>query len=329
MPFERQYKNRTTVKSGKRILFVMAAVLAMSSCTKVYIQEEIAADRQIIVFSSIGGVGDNGYNDLITKGLTRVYMEYKDVSMSYLTPESMEQADSLADKWIRESSRTVKHTLLVLGASDYRGLVEEMLADAEFTSDNEVEILTFEIPELPQSQNCIKAYSFMIPMYNASYQAGVYAAQNGYNHPLVWLAYQQDALLIKARDGFVDGYKSVSDSTIDIRYLSDDWSGYAMDGEAYIQMEEISGKYDFVFPVMGGSNMGIFRYLRENADGPRIVGMDVDQSVYSAKIVGNIIKHIDELLFKIIRDWMNGIPIEHYRDYDTQSGYIEWSPVAD
>ncbi len=317
------------VKLGRHILFVIAAVLILSSCTTVYIEEQRAAERQIIIFSSIGGVGDNGYNDLITKGLTRIYMEHKEVSMSYLTPESMEQADSLVVRWIKESSRNVKHTLIVLSASDYRGLVERMLADTEFKSDNEVEILTFEIPELPQSQNCIKAYSFMIPMYNASYQAGAYAAQHGYNRPLVWLAYQNDALLIKARDGFVDGYKSVSDSAIDVRYLSDDWSGYAMDGEAYIQMEEISGKYDFVYPVMGGSNMGIFRYLRENAGGPSIVGMDVDQSAYSARIVGNIIKHIDELLVRIINDWMNGIPIEHYKDYDTQSGYIEWCPVAD
>ena len=74
--------------------------------------------------------------------------------------------------------------------------------------------------------------------------------------------------------------------------------------------------------------MGIYRYLRENPDGPAVVGMDVDQSIYSANVVGNILKHIDEVLYGLIEDWMNGNPIEHYKEYDTQSGNIEWSPVA-
>ena len=102
-----------------------------------------------------------------------------------------------------------------------------------------------------------------------------------------------------------------------------------MDQDAYMQMEEIDGKYDFIYPVMGGSNMGIFRYLRENPEGPWVAGMDVDQSPYSSNVVGNVIKHIDEILVELVRGWINGSPIEHYKEYDTQSGYIEWCPVAD
>ena len=75
--------------------------------------------------------------------------------------------------------------------------------------------------------------------------------------------------------------------------------------------------------------MGIFRYLRENPDGPWVAGMDVDQSAYSSNVVGNVIKHIDELLEELVRGWINGVPLEHYRDYDAQSGYIEWRPVEE
>lgn len=315
------------MKIRKYIYSLIVPLLALSSCTTIYLEEPV--ERQIIIFSSIGGAGDNGYNDLITKGLTRVYMNLSGVTMNYLTPKTMEQAESSIYKWIDNSSRKAEHTLIVLAASDYRAITEKILLDPGLKPKNEVEILIFEIPELPQSKNNIKAYSFMIPMDGASHQAGEYAAEIGCVNPLIWLACKSDPLLIKAADGFEAGYKSATGEVPDRRYLSTDWHGYSMDKEAYMQMEDIDGEYDFIYPVMGGSNMGIFRYLRENPDGPWVAGMDVDQSAYSSNVVGSVIKHIDKLLEELLKGWINGVPIEHYKDYDTQSGYIEWRPVGD
>lgn len=315
------------MKIRKYIYSLIVPLLVLSSCTTIYLEEPV--ERQIVIFSSIGGAGDNGYNDLITKGLTRVYMDHSGTSMNFLTPESMEQAESQIYKWIDESGGKVAHTLLILAASDYLDIAERILLDPDLNPMNEVEILIFEVPELPQSQNKIKAYSFMIPMDGASRQAGEYAAWMGCANPLIWLAYKSDPLLIKAADGFEAGYKFMTGQIPERRYLSEDWHGYSMDKDAYMQMEEIDGKYDFIFPVMGGSNMGIFRYLREHPDGPWVAGMDVDQSPYSSNVVGSVIKHIDRLLEELLKGWINGVPIEHYKDYDTQSGYIEWRPVAD
>ena len=315
------------MKMRKYIYFLIVPLLVLSSCTTIYLEEPV--ERQIVIFSSIGGAGDNGYNDLITRGLTRVYMDHSGTSMNFLTPESMEQAERQMYKWIDENGGKVAHTLLILAASDYLDIAERILLDPDLNPKNEIEILVFEVPELPQSQNSIKAYSFMIPMDGASYQAGVYAAEAGFVNPLIWLAFESDPLLIKAADGFEAGYKFVTGQIPDRRYLSEDWHGYSMDKDAYMQMEEIDGKYDFIFPVMGGSNMGIFRYLRENPDGPWVAGMDVDQSPYSSNVVGSVIKHIDRLLEELLKGWINGVTIDHYKDYDTQSGYIEWHPVAD
>lgn len=309
------------------ISIITTLLLELMSCTKNYIDKPI--DRQIVVFSSIGGAGDNGYNDAITKGLTKIYMEHSEISMNYLTPESMEQAETMVHKWINESSEKVAQTLIILSGSDYRELTEKIISDSNFNSDNKIEILTFEIPELPQSQNNIKAYSFMIPMDSVSYQVGAFVAKMGCANPLIWLAYENDPLLLRAANGFEEGYKSITRQVPDRRYLSDDWHGYSMDKEAYIQMEEIDGKYDFIYPVMGGSNMGIYRYLRENPGGPWVVGMDVDQSLYSSNVIGSVVKHIDNLLVELVKKWIKGIPIEHYKDYDTQSGYIEWCPIVD
>ena len=316
----------------KRILLCIlasASLVLVPSCSKKG-PEEVVVDRRIVVLSSIGGMGDHGYNDLVMSGLMKSWWAVgrSDAHMFYLGPETMEEAEDFVERWTGPETRSARHTLLVMCSADYRELAESMLADRDFTSENEVEMLVFEVPQLPEPQNGIKAYSFMIPMYGASRDAGVYAAQKGYGKPLIWLADKSDALTRRAGEGFSDGYESVTGTTPEWRYLSDDWHGYTMGGEAYFQMEEVSGQNDFIFPVMGGSNMGIYRYLRENPDGPAVVGMDVDQSIYSTNVVGNILKHIDVVLYGLIEDWMNGNPIEHYKEYDTQSGHIEWSPVA-
>ena len=314
----------------KLAVYSIAVIAGLASCSKVE-PEVTIVDQRIVILSSIGGMGDHGYNDLVMSGLLKSYWAKGrfDAHMFYLGPQTMEEAEAFVERWIGPETKTAKRTLLVMCSADYRELAEKKLADRSFTSENEVDMLVFEVPELPQSQNGIKAYSFMIPMYGASFDAGVYAAQNGYEKPLIWLADKSDALTKRAGEGFSDGYKSViKDATPEWRFLCDDWHGYTMGGEAYAQMEEVSGQYDFIFPVMGGSNMGIYRYLRESPDGPAVVGMDVDQSIYSANVVGNILKHIDVVLQGLIEDWMNGNPIEHYTEYDTESEYIEWSPVA-
>ncbi|MCQ2059400.1 MAG: BMP family ABC transporter substrate-binding protein [Bacteroidaceae bacterium] len=310
-------------------ILAAASLILASSCTRNE-QEETVVDRRIVVLSSIGGMGDHGYNDLVISGLMRSYWDKGrfDAHMFYLGPETMEEAENFIERWIGPETKSAIHTLLVMCSSDYRDLAEKILANRDFTAENQVEMLVFEVPELPESQNSIKAYSFMIPMYQASYQAGVYAALNGYSKPLVWLADKSDTLTRKAGDGFSDGYKSVTEKTPEWRYLSNDWHGYSMGSEAYMQMDDVSSRNDFIFPVMGGSNMGLYRYMRENPGGPAVVGMDVDQSIYSTNVAGNILKHIDDVLYNLIDDWMNGKTIEHYKEYDTQSGYIEWSPVA-
>lgn len=156
-------------------------------------------------------------------------------------PESIEEAESQLYRWLEEGCQKAKHTLFILGSSEYRDLTERILLDPDLNPDSEIEILSFEIPELPQSKNNIKAYSFMITMDGASYQAGAYAADMGFVTPLIWLAYENDALLIKAADGFEAGYKSVTGRIPERRYLSKDWHGYSMDKDAYMQMEEIDG----------------------------------------------------------------------------------------
>ncbi|MCQ2343255.1 MAG: hypothetical protein MJZ75_07220 [Paludibacteraceae bacterium] len=292
-------------------------------------QEDVSpvVRRQVIVLSSPNGIGDHGYNDVIMTGLERAYLKCENMKMLFFDPTSIEKAEALVDYWTQDGASNVERTMVVLAASDYYDLVKKKLSDPNYNPKG-VEMLVFEVPELPESQNTVKAYSFLITMYGASYQAGLYAAEQGKKNPLVWLSNGVDPLLDEARQGFSDGFFLQTGMRPDTACLSVDWHGYSMSEEAYRQMPDKCSKYDFLFPVMGGSNMGIFRYLREHPEGPDVAGMDVDQSLFSANVVGNVLKHIDQVVEKYIVDWSNDLPPEHYNLYDSQSGYIEWSVVA-
>ena len=77
--------------------------------------------------------------------------------------------------------------------------------------------------------------------------------------PLVLLANNTDSPINIAKDGFIAGYGS----DCDVEYLADDWTGYVSASLAYRKMSDWAVDYDFIFPVAGGSNAGIYRYSRE------------------------------------------------------------------
>lgn len=305
------------------ICIILLGVMLFSGCE----HKEEPASRLIVVLSSMGGIGDRGYNDAIMRGIEHSYLTLpSDAYMYIYNPTDIEMAESVVDDYLTAGSHEGTEVLLVLASSDYYDLTLKKIADPSLSSHTE--IMLFEVPELPESVNGIKTYSFIINMYEACYQAGVYAGESGKERPLVWLANSIDPLLGDFLQGFAEGYHSVTNTYPDTAYLSNDWSGYSMSQEAYQAMADISKQYDFVFPVMGGSNMGIYRYLREHEDGPDVAGMDVDQSIYSAHVVGNVIKHIDIVVEDYISKWLNKEYIPEYMEYDAQSGYIEWMLVT-
>lgn len=305
------------------VLFLFIGV----SCEPRVIPMPQTATRQIVVFSAVNGLGDHGYVDLILLGAEHVYLNLpEDTYMQYCNPTTFEQAEQTADYYAHKGAEAYDSTLIVLAGSDYKPLAEKYIHDS--TLNPKVDILVFEVDELPQGRNADHVSAFSVDMYWGSYDAGVSVAQMGFQAPLTWLAREDDYILQLSRDGFSDGYYSVTGMRPDTALLSNDWHGFGMPAVAYQQMEEKSKKYDFIYPVMGGSNMGIYRYLREHPNGPKVAGMDVDQSQYASNVIGSLVKHMDLLVEKYLNDWLNYTPWKRYEKIEANSGYIEWVLTA-
>ena len=109
-----------------------------------------------------------------------------------------------------------------------------------------------------------------------------------------------------------------------MEYLADDWTGYVSASLAYRKMSDWAVTYDFIFPVAGGSNAGIYRYSREFEVSPYLAGMDIDQSSLSNRITGSVIKHIDQLIYRYLTEWVVTGDMPENQLYGLESGYADW-----
>lgn len=306
----------------KKLLLILFLCAAAVACSK---SEDYAQPytHRIIAIASANGIGDQGYIDMIVAGYERVYCSLdQSVYMQICTPLTPEEAYEIAIQSIEKAKDGVP-TLVILGSSEYQPVVERLRTDTSLSGSN-VSILLFETDAIAPASNNLNYYSFMITCYKACYNAGKYVAEKGFASPLIWLAHPLDRQLDFFRDGFSDGYFDRTGKRPDVEYLSDDWTGFSMSDVAYRSMESMSEKYDFIFPVTGGSNLGIYRYLRENPDGPYVAGMDYDQSRYANNIIGCLMKNIDNTVVDFVTAWMEGEVITPHTTFDATSGYVEW-----
>lgn len=300
-----------------RIIMAMTALLAtgaLSSCHHSDEPEPASPAPQIVFLFSPGGLGDMSYNDRILEGVQRFKMQHRDIDTYVYSPASIDEAEKIFSGWLERPESNIP-VLFVLGSSDYEPMAEANLAEIDLTPNKS--ILLFESQKQYKDENI---HNFQISMFGASYLAGICARQYSERTPLILLANNTDSPINIAKDGFVAGYGS----DCDVEYLADDWMGYVSASLAYRKMSDWAVDYDFIFPVAGGSNSGIYRYSREFEVSPYLAGMDIDQSNLSNKIIGSVIKHIDRLIYEYLSEWTATGKMPDNAFYGLDSGYVDW-----
>ena len=298
-----------------RILATLLMAGALQACSPADETEPETLQPQVIFLFSPGGLGDMSYNDCILEGIQRFKMEHADIDIYIHSPRSLPEAERIFSDWLARPEGDIP-ALFALGSSDYEPLAEEHLAQRELTPNKS--ILLFESRKRYEDRNI---HTFQISMFGASYLAGAVARRCSPDRkPLVLLANPSDSPIRIAKDGFTAGYGG----DCDVEYLADDWTGYVSAPLVYRQMSNWADSYDFIFPVAGGSNAGIYRYSREFEASPFLAGMDIDQSSLSNKITGSVIKHIDRLVYEYLTEWTATGTMPEERLYGLESGYADW-----
>lgn len=304
---------------GIHLFIFLSILISFSACTDDEVTDNSIHLNQVNILYSPNGLGDMGYNDLILQGLQTVRKERGEMESYFYTPENMEEAERIFSDWLSAETNG-QPSLFVLTTHDYEELASKCLQDMHQLPEGK-SVLLFE----SRNPDGLPVSYFQISMYGASYLAGVTAANCTLGQPLIVLGNSNDASVWHAADGFEDGYISQTDSgTVTVQALADDWSGYAKASETYQMMNEWTKNYGFIYSVAGGSNAGIYRYLREYPHGIYTAGMDTDQSALCSQIVGSMVKRIDLLIEDFIIQWLDTGTMPEQTMYGLESGYVDW-----
>lgn len=270
---------------------------------------------RVLIASS--GLGDMSYNDNIFRGVLEAQQEHG-FRLEYVSPRNDGEAEKTLRTWQEEEKKdTARAYFTILAASEFEDLARSIAPPAPVNH-----YLLFDT----------KAEDFPIPLfhftgYGVSFLAGIaaYTQTRDKGDKVAYLGGQQHEAFIKeCYDGFRDGYLYAGGGEVIETYLSTTQKGFAMPGRAYIMADSLYKLYPFIYAMAGNSNTGVYQYLRDYPDGKYTAGVDVDQSAYSTRIIGSMIKETDRCVKEYIALWMQGKEMPMRKWYTLESGFMSF-----
>lgn len=288
-------------------------LVLLAGCGK---EEADFSQARVEVVLSPGGVGDQGYNDNILRGLQTAAVRYG-FTLAVHIPEEKEQGIQIYNDWLNTPlDDDCERSLFVFSGSEYEYLLEDLTLPDDIRKD----VLMFET-----EREMDGIYTFFVGCYAASYLAGatsVFDNEGEEQKALVIAANPHDRQVRRAVDGYRDGYLAAGGDGCDVHYLSEEPDGgYRMQDEAYQFCIENDGNYMYYFSAAGASNKGLYRFSREHSN--MAVGMDVDMGLFSSMITMSVVKHMDKVVVDVLGDLLNDKEIPYHRKFTYSSGYEE------
>lgn len=95
-----------------------------------------------------------------------------------------------------------------------------------------------------------------------------------------------------------------------------------MPDSAYRMLDRIGEGYWMVYPLLGGSAAGVYRYSREVLWTPTI-GMDVDCSSITTAVFFSVIRKMDGVMEMYLGDWVAGKEWPVSQTLGLSSGWVD------
>lgn len=283
-----------------RGLLLLVMFTLLQSCGQFNEVVESGKISRISLLVTPNGLGDNGYDDDAAKGVF-AFMEESGVPVHLMMPEDIADGEEMYLQWLSENA-TCDSSVLIVGSPAY---IDVLKRTPPKLSGRGSRVMLFESDEKIEGVSTV-----MINRYGVSYLAG--AMSNEFD-AFILAAAPGYTTLEDAIAGFKYGHQSIGDGsqTVTLQYLADGEEGFAMPDSAYRTICRRAEQYwyydEMIFPLLGGSEAGIIKYLNSDDLNPALlVGMDVEQTGQSPRIPFSVVIRIGEVIKMNLVNWIQG-----------------------
>ena len=252
----------------------LCCVLALSACSSdddgpTGRDEGLARLATVTLMATSNGLGDNGYNDAAAEGVFAFAGE-TGTRLRLLLPKDETEAQTMYRQWLTDNAKQ-DSAVLILGSSVYEDMARRIgqldnLQFDNYSRSSASRVLLFE-----SDAEIDGISSVIISRYGVSWLAG--AMSQGFD-ALILAAAKDVPALEESIDGFQEARKAYAGEFEDrpcrteLHYLVDGEAGFAMPDSAYRYMARraasVSSYDEMIFPLLGGSEAGVLRYLNDN-----------------------------------------------------------------
>lgn len=285
-----------------RIAALLITVLILLNCSDNESENDIikVGKAEVTLLVTPNGLGDNGYDDVAARGIF-AFMEESGVPVRLLQPGNMAEAETMYLQWLSHNA-SADSMVLVAGSSAYEELLKRIPPSLTGRGSR---VLLFESNERIEGVSTL-----MVSRYGAAYLAGAMSKEFD---AFIFAAAPGFSTLEDAIAGFRAGHSANSsgDRQLTLQYLADGEEGFAMPDSAYHTIYRRAEQYwdydEMIFPLLGGSGMGITKFLNgDDFTQALSIGMDVDQAGQSRRIPFSMVIRIGDMIKSYLEDWLTG-----------------------
>lgn len=266
------------------------AVLVVAAVLFVGCAERVPRQLKVLVLYGPGGKGDLGWNDTAYLGVLRG-AEAVGADVVEQAPRDKDHAAAIFHGWLGNPLGSANELIISLSHTYTATIIEQGCLTGRR------HLLHFDAELPPCDTFTTVHYEVFAPAFVAGaasmsmseVQAG--AALGGLRIPPV-----QEFV-----DGFTAGVESVG-ATAEVDYLRPSDNGFANRLLGQSKAEEFYASADVVFPVAGGTGLGVIEAAKAE-EGRYVIGVDTDQSHLGRSVVlGSVIKRVDLTIEQAIID---------------------------
>lgn len=296
----------------------LAVILSLAACSDDDDSFAVRERPTLTYMVSLGGLGDNGYNDMALKGVASFVNRYGH-NIILLRPADMDEAQQMYKQWI-DDHVTTDSSIIIMAGSEYADMVRQS-RPALTGKGSRVVVFEADSTGMPD-----KVSTLRIRRYGAGWLAG--AMSRGAD-ALVLAAMPGVETIETAIAGFRDGHRE-SNRTLTVTCLADDEHGFSMPDSAYRLVRPMTENLStIIFPLLGGSAQGVLRAINDNTFSiPLIIGIDTDQSTRCLRVPFSMVVHIDKALYALLDNWGMGRLIPRATILGLADGGVEITVTA-